>query len=201
MNIVYFMQSAGGSVKIGTTKNLPRRLSDLQRASGNSITVIRQCPGSRPTERWFHERFAEQRGIGEWFVFHPDMLTVDPPQEADLRPTGPPGAVSGRSYLGIVTTFVRQRYLPLKNAARLLAEDAGTTPRCAENWLAGTHAPNGDRLVNLMAANPDLRIWIFAEVARRKAENIAEREASRGTDPCGHSQLSSGVVAGAHRAG
>jgi hypothetical protein len=42
-------------------------------------------------------------------------------------------------------------------------------PRTAENWLAGEHAPNGENLVELMAACSELADEINRLVAERRA--------------------------------
>jgi hypothetical protein len=76
------------------------------------------------------------------------------------------------TYGDVVNGFIRRRYGPLKHAAKLLARAAGTTPRTAENWLAGLHAPNGDKLVNLMAE--------CDELAEEISRLVAERRAARG---------------------
>lgn len=55
------------------------------------------------------------------------------------------------TYSDVVVDVLRREYGPLKHAAKLLARHAKTTPRTAENWLAGTNAPNGEKLINLMA--------------------------------------------------
>lgn len=73
------------------------------------------------------------------------------------------------TYGEAVFQVIRREYAPLKNAAKLLARAARTTPRTAENWLAGTHAPNGEKLVNLMAECPALADEVMRLVAERRA--------------------------------
>jgi hypothetical protein len=72
------------------------------------------------------------------------------------------------TYSDVVFDVLRREYAPLKHAAKLLARHARTTPRTAENWLAGTHAPNGDKLVYLMAECEALADELFKLVAERK---------------------------------
>lgn len=73
------------------------------------------------------------------------------------------------TYGDVVHDVIRRQFAPLKHAAKLLARAAGTTPRTAENWLAGSHAPNGDKLLNLMAECDELADEIFRVVAERRA--------------------------------
>lgn len=82
--------------------------------------------------------------------------------------------MSAATYSDIVFGAIQREYAPLKHAAKLLARHAGTSPRTAENWLAGTHAPNGEKLLNLMAECRSL-----ADEVNRL---VAERRAARGGD-------------------
>ena len=72
-------ETEGGPVKIGWSVNVEGRRRALQTTSADALRVIRTIEGTPATERWFHERFAAQRVRREWFMFHPDMLTVEPP--------------------------------------------------------------------------------------------------------------------------
>lgn len=69
---VYFIQAGGrrGPVKIGITKNLPRRLTVLQSANARKLRVI--CvvaAGGRDLEESLHLRFSRSRLAGEWFSY------------------------------------------------------------------------------------------------------------------------------------
>jgi hypothetical protein len=74
------------------------------------------------------------------------------------------------TYSDVVINVLRREYGPLKHATKLLARHARTSPRTAENWLAGTHAPNGEKLINLMASCEVLAEEVHRLVAKRKAE-------------------------------
>jgi len=77
---VYFIRSAGfGAVKIGTAANPMARLRDLQTGNAEELSLIRVIDGGEAEERWLHARFCDCRVRGEWFTFHPDMMTVLPP--------------------------------------------------------------------------------------------------------------------------
>lgn len=78
---VYFASDKTGLVKIGFSTSPRGRLSALRGANPRITGFVRMIDGGAPTERWLHKRFAAQRVAGEWFKFHPDMLTVIPPDE------------------------------------------------------------------------------------------------------------------------
>lgn len=80
-----------------------------------------------------------------------------------------PMSAVASTYSDTVFNVLRREYAPLKHAAKLLARHARTTPRTAENWLAGTHAPNGEKLINLMAECETLADEINQLIAERKA--------------------------------
>lgn len=71
-------------------------------------------------------------------------------------------------YSDVFFDVIRRRYGPLKNAAKLLARAAGCSPRTAENYLAGTHAPSGDKLINLLADCQELADEINKLIAQRR---------------------------------
>jgi hypothetical protein len=73
------------------------------------------------------------------------------------------------TYNDVVLGFIRREFAPLRHAAELLARAAGTTPRTAKNWLAGEHAPNGEKLLNLLAECKPLADEIFRVVEERRA--------------------------------
>ncbi len=56
-------------VKIGTTGDLQRRLSQLQHRSPVKLTIKWSTEGGAELETWLHRRFHEYRQHGEWFDF------------------------------------------------------------------------------------------------------------------------------------
>ncbi len=60
-------------------------------------------------------------------------------------------------YAESVTETLRREYGPLKNATKILSSLAGVSPRTAQNWLDGEHAPQGAPLLNLMANSEAVR--------------------------------------------
>ncbi len=85
--MIYFLQLQGDDnpVKIGWTSNLESRLRHLNPGHPSGVKVIRTLDGKRWVESWLHGAFANSRRHGEWFNFHPDMLTIEPPSEKPLR--------------------------------------------------------------------------------------------------------------------
>ena len=76
----YFIQAgAMGPVKIGHTSYPERLLRRFQTHHWEQLRLIRTVEGYCEVERWLHWRFAYLRIRGEWFEFHPSMLTVEAP--------------------------------------------------------------------------------------------------------------------------
>lgn len=66
--MVYFIHAPEvHRVKIGTTTDIDKRLSQMQTGSPTQLRVIKLLPGGRDEERRWHHRFAEKRIEGEWF--------------------------------------------------------------------------------------------------------------------------------------
>ena len=63
---VYFI-SAGDAIKIGFASVVTARLSALQISTHNNLTLLAQIPGTRLTEKEYHDRFEEYLIRGEWF--------------------------------------------------------------------------------------------------------------------------------------
>lgn len=59
--------------------------------------------------------------------------------------------LTSATYGEAVREVLLREFGPLRNASKLIARLAGTSPRTAENWMAGTCAPQGAALLNLMA--------------------------------------------------
>ncbi len=76
--------------------------------------------------------------------------------------------MAAMTYRDVATGYFREKWAPLKNAAQLVARLAHTSPRTAENWLAGEAAPNGDTLITLMAADPEFAEKIMQLIEDRR---------------------------------
>jgi hypothetical protein len=73
------------------------------------------------------------------------------------------------SYGELIHDVLMREYGSHRHAAKVLARDAGTTPRTAQNWLDGTNAPNGDKLINLMGQCEALTAEIHRLIELRRA--------------------------------
>lgn len=73
------------------------------------------------------------------------------------------------TYSGAVLGVIKREFFPLKHAAKLLANAARVSQRTAENYLAGTHAPSGEALLNLLAECKPMADEIFRIVEERRA--------------------------------
>ncbi len=76
--------------------------------------------------------------------------------------------MASATYRDVASGYFREKWAPMKNAAQLVARLAHTSPRTAENWLAGDAAPNGDTLITLMAADPDFAEKIMKLIEERR---------------------------------
>lgn len=76
-SVIYFMRAGTtGSIKIGWTADLPRRVQNLQGATDQALEVLATFPGDAELEAHFHDRFAEHRVSGEWFKPADELLTL-----------------------------------------------------------------------------------------------------------------------------
>jgi len=74
---VYFVRAESGSIKIGWSQNVERRLSQLQVGSSEPLNVVTTMPGTMNTEKSLHQRFAKHQiegAGGEWFHPGEDLL-------------------------------------------------------------------------------------------------------------------------------
>ena len=70
---IYAIAQQGGLVKIGISKDPPKRMRGLQNANGSALTLLWAVPAPTRTkakniERRIHRHFRALRKIGEWFV-------------------------------------------------------------------------------------------------------------------------------------
>lgn len=73
-SVVYFVQAgADGPIKIGTARDLDRRLAQLRGQSPAPLRVLWLMPGGRCLERQMHRRFYASRLHGEWFSPSEDL--------------------------------------------------------------------------------------------------------------------------------
>lgn len=72
-SVIYYLQRADDLIKIGYSCRLKTRISTLQQVHG-SLTLLATHPGYRSAERALHQRFADDRVEGEWFLPSDDLL-------------------------------------------------------------------------------------------------------------------------------
>ena len=65
--VVYFVYSEDGKVKIGHSANIEKRFDALQTAASVKLTLALTMPGDSTLETRLHQRFAHLRESGEWF--------------------------------------------------------------------------------------------------------------------------------------
>lgn len=77
---VYILQAGNTDmVKIGWAEDVESRRAGLQTGHYEELRIIRVIETTAPAERWLHRHFAAQHVRNEWFRFHPEMLTIEPP--------------------------------------------------------------------------------------------------------------------------
>lgn len=65
---IYFIQAGvEGAIKIGRSKNVKKRVSDLQVACPLKLTLLYSGKGGKDAESELHSRFNRYQRIGEWF--------------------------------------------------------------------------------------------------------------------------------------
>lgn len=70
MKRVYILKSENGLVKIGISKNVNKRIRNLENSSGYSITDFystKMISNSNEIENSLHKKFKANRKCGEWF--------------------------------------------------------------------------------------------------------------------------------------
>ncbi len=70
---VYFV-AAGERVKIGWSRNVVARISQLQTANPEPISLLGVMPGGLALERQLHRQFHDARLAGEWFEKTPELV-------------------------------------------------------------------------------------------------------------------------------
>lgn len=77
LEVVYALGTPGHqTVKIGTTKNLAKRIADIQRMSPVPLRVLWTYPGGHEVESYLHRHFKAFRSHGEWFTFESDPVEL-----------------------------------------------------------------------------------------------------------------------------
>lgn len=69
---IYVLRS-DNLIKIGFSDNLRQRVNGIISSVPVPVVFVGHMPGDKSVEAHFHERFAEHRFSGEWFVETPEM--------------------------------------------------------------------------------------------------------------------------------
>lgn len=75
-SVVYFIQAAGGPIKIGVTTDINQRLRELQVANPLPLVTLGTIPGTQALERELHLKLTQHRIRGEWFKPDDEVLAV-----------------------------------------------------------------------------------------------------------------------------
>lgn len=72
---VYFIQAEkDGSVKIGYTANIERRIKALQTSTPQKLELLAAIPASMAIEKSLHKKYKKYRISGEWFRSSQELL-------------------------------------------------------------------------------------------------------------------------------
>jgi hypothetical protein len=72
--LVYFVQSGSdGPIKIGWSRDVSRRVAELQTANAHVLVLLGTVAGTMEDEAAFHARFAHLRMEAEWFCNSPEI--------------------------------------------------------------------------------------------------------------------------------
>lgn len=144
---VYFIESEG-KIKIGISRNVQARLSQIRGHSGTPAKLIASVPGTRHVEKALHKKLTQHRISGEWFQDCEDVrsamqlainsFAAQPSETADER--------RRKELFGQVAKII----WPNKTAAHLAAI-AGVDERSAWRWLSGTHEPPAVVIVAMLS--------------------------------------------------
>jgi hypothetical protein len=92
-SVVYFLRGEDtGAIKIGFTKSLSKRISNIVTASSERVTLLGSVAGDELSEKSLHHEFANDRIRGEWFR-PTDALMARIASLIDLSSTHEVGAV------------------------------------------------------------------------------------------------------------
>ena len=73
--MIYFIQQVKtGTIKIGYSDNINKRMQSLQSASPKKLILLGYIDGSKKLERLIHRFFHENQMEGEWFEPAPKVL-------------------------------------------------------------------------------------------------------------------------------
>jgi hypothetical protein len=71
--LCYLIGSADGHIKIGYSKDIWRRFSEIRNSVLFEIEMLATVRGGRYREGYYHQKFAASRAFGEWFTRTPEI--------------------------------------------------------------------------------------------------------------------------------
>lgn len=70
----YFVGAGDGPIKIGSSRQPNRRLTELRRDTPGGLELLARINGGAERESYYHRLFEAHRLNGEWFARHPDII-------------------------------------------------------------------------------------------------------------------------------
>jgi hypothetical protein len=152
--VIYFIQSGDdGPIKIGLASDVRERLRALQTAHHEKLTLLGVSSGDRKEERLLHIRFAQLRGIGEWFRPARELLDYIQQNTGVLADVLPPS----HAFLAEVREGFYRIIRESGWTAKEMAKASGSTTRAAQMWLAGETLPHLPNYIALARQMPTLK--------------------------------------------
>ena len=119
---VYFIQAGeDGPVKIGSAKDVAKRVINLQSGNHKKLRLISVRPGGLTEEGLIQKQFADDRLTGEWFRPSDRLL-----READKFPSPKPPARSG------LQQYLKNNGLTATEFASRISRSTSTVTRAAK---------------------------------------------------------------------
>jgi len=73
--MVYFIaDTTNDIVKIGQSKDVKKRLKQLQTSNGNVLVLLGYMDGNKEKEKYLHQLFSEHKLQGEWFKLNEILI-------------------------------------------------------------------------------------------------------------------------------
>lgn len=111
-------------VKIGKTICPLERLRMFQTQHPWDLVIIRLMEGDKEEEKFLHQKWGHLRTKGEWFQFHPDMLSDKTFPDCDARQEITSIAIKvPNEMLAEIQALAKAERRTLAAMARLLIED------------------------------------------------------------------------------
>lgn len=74
--MIYFIQNKETKhIKIGYSKDVRKRLSEIQTTSPHELTILTTCEGGIEMEKELHHKFSNSYIRGEWFTPSEELIT------------------------------------------------------------------------------------------------------------------------------